>query len=276
MAKPIETLSPTDEAIFRTATLKSLQGAAEDPNRIGAEYMPEIIEASLIQLTDTGSATLPAGSLGLNSNGEVVIHNNESNGDDLPNLINSKNYQEVLAIIGMSDLRNTSYIKTLASIKLPSQVAVNGKIIVISGEIVVDNLLATAPDQFVYFGIRNASSSKTGNGIIDGDWTLMDFPAAGNHKIRFSFFMGVQTGDNLLELRANRCNAEKLTLPNTPGAISTHESIWLQDTDYWPISTGLVTIGQPIDIELILASYDTSGSVNGSIYIEGHVSVKHT
>jgi hypothetical protein len=40
MAKPIETLSPTDEAIFRTATLKSLQGAAEDPNRIGAEYMP--------------------------------------------------------------------------------------------------------------------------------------------------------------------------------------------------------------------------------------------
>jgi hypothetical protein len=40
MAKPIETLSPTDEAIFRTATLKSLQGAAEDPDRIGAEYMP--------------------------------------------------------------------------------------------------------------------------------------------------------------------------------------------------------------------------------------------
>jgi hypothetical protein len=40
MAKPIETLSPTDEAIFRTATLKSLQGAAEDPDRIGAEFMP--------------------------------------------------------------------------------------------------------------------------------------------------------------------------------------------------------------------------------------------
>jgi hypothetical protein len=41
MAKPIETLSPTDEAIFRTATLKSLQGAAGDPDRIGVEHMPE-------------------------------------------------------------------------------------------------------------------------------------------------------------------------------------------------------------------------------------------
>jgi hypothetical protein len=42
MAKPIETLSPTDEAIFRTATLKALQGTDADPNRIGAEFLPEV------------------------------------------------------------------------------------------------------------------------------------------------------------------------------------------------------------------------------------------
>jgi hypothetical protein len=53
MAKPIETLSPTDEAIFRTATLKSLQGAAEDPDHIGAEYLPE--NAVLV---DTGGSTV--------------------------------------------------------------------------------------------------------------------------------------------------------------------------------------------------------------------------
>jgi hypothetical protein len=64
MAKPIETLSPTDEAIFRTATLKSLQGAAEDPEHIGAEYMPDTIEPDYITLTDQSGETIPANSLG--------------------------------------------------------------------------------------------------------------------------------------------------------------------------------------------------------------------
>jgi hypothetical protein len=64
MAKPIETLSPADEAIFRTATLKSLQGAAEDPERIGAEYMPEALEPVSMILPDYEGVTAPVDAVG--------------------------------------------------------------------------------------------------------------------------------------------------------------------------------------------------------------------
>jgi hypothetical protein len=63
MAKPIETLSPADEAIFRTATLKSLQGAAEDPNRIGAEYMPDVLEVEYLLPGVETTQAYPEGAL---------------------------------------------------------------------------------------------------------------------------------------------------------------------------------------------------------------------
>jgi hypothetical protein len=84
MAKPIETLSPTDEVIFRTATLKSLQGAAEDPDRIGAEYMPTSalledengnvpIDGALF--ANTAGVALAAGVVGWNNTlGSLVRH----------------------------------------------------------------------------------------------------------------------------------------------------------------------------------------------------------
>jgi hypothetical protein len=76
MAKPIETLSPTDEAIFRTATLKSLQGAAEDPERIGAEYLPEVLPSASIELSDDSAVTKPVGYLGGDGAGRAVVHDN--------------------------------------------------------------------------------------------------------------------------------------------------------------------------------------------------------
>jgi hypothetical protein len=74
MAKPIETLSPTDEAIFRTATLKSLQGAAEDPDRIGTEYMPETLPLDSFSLQDFTSAALGAGNFASDLLGRICRH----------------------------------------------------------------------------------------------------------------------------------------------------------------------------------------------------------
>jgi hypothetical protein len=77
MAKPIETLSPTDEAIFRTATLKSLQGAAEDPERIGTEYMPEVVEGVSFVLANTSTpdpVILDAGAIAIDDQNNIVVH----------------------------------------------------------------------------------------------------------------------------------------------------------------------------------------------------------
>jgi hypothetical protein len=85
MAKPIETLSPTDEAIFRTATLKSLQGAAEDPERIGAEYMPD----AALDFTPLAVANAAARKLAATyTTAEVTVANGiKVIQDDLPDVV---------------------------------------------------------------------------------------------------------------------------------------------------------------------------------------------
>ena len=88
MAKPIETLSPTDEAIFRTATLKSLQGAAEDPDRIGAEYLPGssggngALDAGKVLLFGA-SGDARASSIQVTNQGGVGIEVSTNNPDDI-------------------------------------------------------------------------------------------------------------------------------------------------------------------------------------------------
>jgi hypothetical protein len=86
MAKPIETLSPTDEAIFRAATLKSLQGAAEDPDRIGAEYLPLGVGAvdPPLQVADAAARKLAA----TYTTAEVTVANGiKVIQDDLPDVV---------------------------------------------------------------------------------------------------------------------------------------------------------------------------------------------
>ena len=57
-----------------------LQGTAADPTRIGAEYMPEVLEVSGVQLSDTSATELPSGTLGRSSGGRLVVHDGLTTG----------------------------------------------------------------------------------------------------------------------------------------------------------------------------------------------------
>lgn len=56
------------------SVLAALQGDEEDPDRIGAEYLPEVIPVVAVTLSDTTGLILPAGSLGLDASGNLVLH----------------------------------------------------------------------------------------------------------------------------------------------------------------------------------------------------------
>jgi hypothetical protein len=111
MAKPIETLSPTDEAIFRTATLKSLQGAAEDPERIGAEYMPDEQTAEAVILADMTGYSIPSNALGQKGG---VLHFGNTPAFDIAQVFNT------------SVLNNGTAV--LASFNIPAALMVDGQV----------------------------------------------------------------------------------------------------------------------------------------------------
>lgn len=67
--------SETTESI-----LIKLQGAAENPEKIGNEFLPEQLTVQGIKLADTSSVALPAWTLGRNSDGQLVLHDGSTIG----------------------------------------------------------------------------------------------------------------------------------------------------------------------------------------------------
>ena len=64
MAKPIETLAGADAVAFAAAVTKSLQGAAADVTKIGAEYMPVTMEVDYLEVADSAGTPLPSNVFG--------------------------------------------------------------------------------------------------------------------------------------------------------------------------------------------------------------------
>jgi hypothetical protein len=115
--------------------LGSIGGEAAEPSKIGAEFLPENIEITSIQLSDTGEVALPSGSLGLNSNGNMVIHDDISNGDVLPEFVTSNTISRFGVTKGSSMMVNMNLIAPLCKIYLNENEAQNGNFLYITSEI---------------------------------------------------------------------------------------------------------------------------------------------
>jgi hypothetical protein len=137
----------------RDFILDSISGVAAQTSKIGAEFLPENIEITSIQLSDTGEAALPSGSLGLNSNGNMIIHNDISNGDDLPEVITSNTISRFGVTKSANMMVDTNLIAPLCKIYLNENEAQSGNLIYITSEI---SLLCSSisvnlrPDIYLY------------------------------------------------------------------------------------------------------------------------------
>jgi hypothetical protein len=165
-----------------TATiLEKLQGTEADAERIGAEYLPEQINASIITLADTSALMHPAGSLGLNADGNAVLHDGERNGSELPIILTDRNRKIFNAAVPAETLDdfNKVYVTDLATIDISSAESVNGNTLSFIGEIYLlwgagsrasdgyglclytdQNTLTTEPGFFVYLP---AATNSDGN-----------------------------------------------------------------------------------------------------------------
>ncbi len=137
------TASPIVSDFLRSSTqtdtrdfiLDSISGVAAQTSKIGAEFLPENIEITSIQLADTGAVALPSGSLGLNSNGNMVIHDDISNGDVLPEIVTSNTISRFGITKSAADMVNTNLLAPICKIYLNENEAQNGNSIYITSEI---------------------------------------------------------------------------------------------------------------------------------------------
>lgn len=73
-------ISPSTTPETTASILQKLAGATPEAGKIGTEFIPNNLSVDEIVLADTTGVQLEAGSIGLNSNGEIVLHDNATPG----------------------------------------------------------------------------------------------------------------------------------------------------------------------------------------------------
>jgi hypothetical protein len=266
MAKPIETLSPSDEAIFRTATLKSLQGAAEDPERIGVEHMPQEIVSTVI-LADTSASTEDAGAIGLNARGKVVVHTGDANGSEMAELLDST-YSQRFAIqkVG-STMDNTLAAFALCELPMDAGMATSGNVILIQGFFDVNWTNANKPD-FIYFCF-----SSEGNETIDlathGIYYQIGTGTTGE-RVEFSLLVSLNASGENWNAVVSHIGPGAYIRNNAAGTI-THAVGWTASPDALGAVTGVSAARSKL--MFYIATYDESDAVDSTLAVRGQVGI---
>jgi len=220
----------------------------------------ETLEVAGVTLTDATGTALPAGTLSLNANGDVVLHDGNNNAEDLPNLLNSNNRVATnLKVLAAAVNDEAQYESVLGSFLLPASEIVSGKVLCFRGYLHFANAFTSQPDGGTFLCLRK-------KGVTDASYYMTaTLPtSAGEHHINFSIFMEVDGSSSLLN--GERCAASAKAMPTTTGAFVSNAAIWDPGDDLTiPVGAGdLVTIGQEAALEIVFLSSDASGTVAGS------------
>jgi len=94
----------------------------------------DTIEATVV-LADTSSSVEETGALGLNSKGQMVLHDGESNGDELPNILDSRARKSFSVTLLSSEMNGTGASKLICEIPLTSADCVAYNVFRLSGKL---------------------------------------------------------------------------------------------------------------------------------------------
>jgi hypothetical protein len=186
-----------------SGTTESILAKIGDGERIGAEYLPEVsvvtdengnIPATGIKLTGSGNVALDDNVFGINSRGEVILHNGVDDGNYIPYLQpfrKARGFAQVTAAQNQAGHR----VK-LASFFFPASEMVAGTRYQVAGSVVFQFATATNTPPF-QFGFCPEESSAAGNtvGYLNGTvnanlifpnfqlWLQLDADAPGNYVL---------------------------------------------------------------------------------------------
>lgn len=242
------------------ATFRSEIGVTTET--VLALLAPTDLEVASIGLTDGTGTALAPGRLTLNAAGDPVVHDNESNAEDLPYLVNSRSASAFAKKVGFTSGAVQTY--KLADIPLKANELTNGKILHFIGQVRASWLatIPTTPDITLVLckqgqdpavdGIRLTIAVATTSEIISfhtpmivgasiSTWTIADYVSA-------------PTG---------------IAQRNSAGTI-THVGVWEAFADYNEISSLTGTAGAPVVLELHLRTSNASTTGGQVLLVSGN------
>jgi hypothetical protein len=259
MAKRIEDLTTEEQATFRSeigVNTESVLALLEDSD----------IPVASIQLADATGLALPAGSLSLNASDQLVIHDADSNAEDLPHLVNSLESINFATRILAGSINNTTFSKKLADIKLSSASITNGKILHIFGDTFASWSGGDKPNFESRFVICKAGTSPESSGfhffVGMGNWS---------ESIRFQipFIFSVSSGVSTLNLVSSR--SAGISLLHDNGVISTSASI-TDGVDLFIESVISALATESLHLEIHIVTNDNTDDVSADFYFSGNIS----
>jgi hypothetical protein len=227
------------------AVLDKLKGAAEDPERIGAEYMPDAIEADWLETSDMAGETIPAGAY--SRKGNIPYFGDSPLRDQL---VSSFGFNALLSIDAAK-----LYSVYLGSFPIAASDAVDGKNFFFTLDATMDDFgsgmpVAPTTQKFYLFARLGAAAAPS---ISEG--SILELTPTALHerrKIFGSLQIGASGGG--IQVALGTLQAEKITAPDTTTAAVTLPFVEPACTtaNYYPSIEGVATT-----IELYLVANAT-------------------
>jgi len=226
------------------------------------------LSVASIQLTDGTGTALAVGSLSLNAAKNVVVHDLESNAEDLAYLVNSRessNFAKVLTAANMTGA--TTFVKPIAEMLIKSSEITNGSAFCFSGQIRNNWTTGTKPDSGVYLWICREGTTPTNDGMFfnlaEGNVSeLRDFSV----PLSFSISAGVWS------ISFVGGGSKAICIKNNSGTI-TSVPAWTFATDMDISSSITNTVGQPVKLQVYVVTVNASATVTSTLTVSGNLSV---
>lgn len=231
----------------------------------------EIAVASIGLTNGTGTAPKP-GHLTLNANGDVVVGSGpgpegESNAEDLPHLINSResiNFATLVLPAAMTGA--TTLARLIAEIPLASAEITNGKLLHLAGVIRSNWETGTKPDGGVFLFICKEGTSP----VDDGFFFNLAEGSVGESR-DFKLTLGFTVGSGVWALAYIGGEAKAICIKNNAGTV-TIVPAWTFATDIGEAAGVGGPDDEPVKLQIYLVTINVSATVTTTLEVGGTLS----
>ena len=249
----------------------ALQGVEADATRIGTEYMPEIVDVDGVTLADSSAVELPSGTLGLNADGRLVIHDFATTGGiDAEGMI-----LRGLLSHTVSDSIAADQIIEIASGVIPAAMLTNNEYFSITGSIFIRNQLSgyepSGNPSLVLYLCDAAGARNTLAEPEDGyRMTLATAAAPAQHTtVELGEIWQASVAGSLLSLTTSNITGSTRMRTLTAGVATETEKIWALNGSGNERTIAYGGVGQfaYLKIGLFLPADAATADVTGSITV---------
>jgi len=228
----------------------------------------ETLEVVGVTLTDTTGTTLQAGTLGLNDLGGLVVHDGESNGEDLPSLVDSVKlnlFDILIPAVSMNNEELASF--HVLDVVLNGSQATSGNTLSISGRISCKWSSSNKPDGGAFL-----VACLEGENPLVNSYGYQIATGVTSEMRHFDLLISLQADGDNFNLSFNNTSPNAIVQKNSSGTI-THSAEWT-NADEAAAGPPSGVSGEPNKLRFYILTVDSSGTVSSSLLISGFLSLR--